>query len=195
MIKKVTIFCSSSEKVDQKYFDDAISLTKILVENEIDIVCGGGSTGLMRAVIDTAYSLNRINVIGIRPIFLNNIEKGNTKLTELILVESMNERILKMIENTDAVITLPGGSGTFEELFSILTLKRIGKILCPIILLNSKNYFNPFLSLFRIMVKENFMHKIHRQMFEVISEPNEILKSINNSFRWEKSFNEFVVIK
>ncbi|HBS88838.1 MAG: Rossman fold protein, TIGR00730 family [Bacteroidetes bacterium GWF2_38_335] len=196
MINQVTIFCSSSNIIDKAYKDDATKLTKILCEQKIDIICGGGETGLMGVLTDTYLMCDKANkIIGVRPKFLNDIERGHKNLSELILVETMHERKAKMIENTNAIVVLPGGCGTFEELFEILTLKRLGQFNFPIVLLNTKNFFEPFLSLFYKMIDENFMHKLHLSMFSLAINPESVLVEIKKAFQWKNNFTNFAILK
>ncbi|KAB2870969.1 MAG: TIGR00730 family Rossman fold protein, partial [Bacteroidales bacterium] len=133
---KVCVYCASSNKVDEKYFKATEILAKNLAKNGITSVYGGGSNGLMGCLADTALQEGG-KVIGILPHFMDKVEWGHKNLTELILVKDMHERKRLLIEGVDAVVALPGGCGTLEELMEVITLKRLGKFTKPIIILNT----------------------------------------------------------
>src|SRR5687768_1380717 len=134
-MKSVAIFCGSSSGSDSIYYSQAAMLGKILAHRKIQIVYGGAKVGLMGAVADGALKEGG-KVIGVLPNFLKSKEIAHTGLTDLILVESMHERKLKMHELSDGIIALPGGFGTLEELFEMLTWSQLGLHKKPIGLLN-----------------------------------------------------------
>ena len=115
---KVCVYCASSNKVDEKYFKATQVLAKNLAKNGITSVYGGGSNGLMGCLADTVLQEGG-KVIGILPHFMDKVEWGHKNLTELILVKDMHERKRLLIEGVDAVVALPGGCGTLEELMEI----------------------------------------------------------------------------
>ncbi|HPV57420.1 MAG TPA: TIGR00730 family Rossman fold protein, partial [Tenuifilaceae bacterium] len=137
---KVCVYCASSNKVDEKYFKATEILAKNLAKNGITSVYGGGSNGLMGCLADTALHEGG-KVIGILPHFMDKVEWGHKNLTELILVKDMHERKRLLIEGVDAVVALPGGCGTLEELMEVITLKRLGKFTKPIIILNTDGFY------------------------------------------------------
>ena len=141
-ISRVCIFCASSTQVHPEYFEAANRLGKELAKEDVTIIYGGGAAGLMGEVATSALAQGG-KVIGILPGFMSDLEWGHTGLTELRLVDNMRERKQMMIENVDAVIALPGGCGTLEELLEVITLKRLGIFLKPIILVNVRSFFDP----------------------------------------------------
>ena len=139
-ISKVCVFCASSRQVHSEYFEAANRLGKELAKHDITIIYGGGGAGLMGEVANSALAQGG-KVIGILPRFMSDLEWGHTGLTKLNLVDNMRERKQMMIEDVDAVIALPGGCGTLEELLEVITLKRLGIFLKPIILVNVRKFF------------------------------------------------------
>jgi uncharacterized protein (TIGR00730 family) len=186
MISKVCVFCASSHKVDSKYFDVAERTAKVLTKNNITTVYGGGAVGLMGRLADTAMEKNG-KVVGIIPKFMMDVEWGHKNITELILVKDMHERKKKLIEDIDAIVILPGGSGTLEETMEVITLKRLGKFTKPIIFINTDGFYNSLFHLFDKMVEEKFMRKEHQEMWTSINTPEEIIDAIKSSPAWDES--------
>ena len=159
-INSVCVYCASSTKIDSVYFDAARELGTLLGQRQIRLINGAGNMGLMSAVSDAALRAGG-EVTGVIPRFM--VEQGwhHTGLTQLVEVESMHERKKTMADLSDAVIALPGGCGTLEELLEIITWKQLGLYLNPIVILNVKNYFDPLLDMLRQAVDENFMRTQH----------------------------------
>lgn len=186
MISKVSVFCASSHKVDQKYFDVAERLAKTLVENNVTAVYGGGAVGLMGRLADVAMQ-NNGRVIGFIPRFMMDVEWGHKNITELIEVKDMHERKKKLIEDIDAIVILPGGSGTLEETMEVITLKRLGKFTKPIIFVNTDGFYNSLFELFDKMIDERFMRTEHRQMWTSVNHPEEIISAIESAPLWDEN--------
>ncbi|MHB8579502.1 MAG: LOG family protein [Ignavibacteriaceae bacterium] len=193
-IKKVCAFCASSDLSDKVFLDTAFKLGEILADNSVDLVYGGGTAGCMGRLADGALSKGG-KVYGIIPKFMFDLEWGNDKITDLKIVDSLCERKEMMIEGTDATIVLPGGSGTLEELFEVITLKRLGLYLNPIILVNTRNFFNPCLSLLDRSIKERFMDVRNRQMWEVVASVDNVLQAIENSVVWSADSRKFATLR
>ena len=130
---RVCVFCASSSDVDPFYLDEAERLGKELAESGREIIYGGGNIGLMGRLADGSLK-NGGYVIGVIPTFLDSLELGHTGCQELIQVEDMHTREKRMITDSDCIVTLPGGCGTFEELLQAVTWKRLGLIISPIII-------------------------------------------------------------
>ena len=156
---------------------------EIFACNSIDIVYGGGALGLMGQVANGALA-NRGKVIGIMPRFMRELEWAHRQLTELRVVENMRERKHLMLTGSDAVIALPGGCGTLEELFETITLKRLAVYLNPIVLVNTRRFFDPCVALLQRCVDERFMNPQHLQMWQVVERPEDVLRAISNSPQW-----------
>lgn len=179
--KHITVFCASSAMVDKTYHDAAYTLGKLLAENGITCVCGAGNCGLMRAVSDGTLD-NGGKTIGVIPRFMVDNGWCHPHLTETIITEDMHERKETMSRLADAVITLPGGCGTLEELLEIITWKQLGLFHGEIIILNTNGYYNHLLSMLNHCVNEKFMKKSHSTLWHVAQTPKEamdILNSIN----------------
>jgi hypothetical protein len=185
MISSVSVFCASSQKVDPVYFHDTIELGEILAKNHISVMYGGGAIGLMGCLADTILK-NGGKITGIIPQFMLEQGWGHVK-ADHIVVDSMHERKKKLAENVDAIIALPGGVGTMEELLEMITLKQLGKLLVPIVILNTNGFFNPLLSLFEQMIEQHFMRDIHRNLWSTTNKPSEIMDAIRNAPEWDGS--------
>lgn len=180
----VTIFCASSKKVDKIYFDAAIELANSLLGENITIRYGGGAVGLMGAIANRFIEKNG-KIVGIIPEFMVKVEWAHPDVTNLIVVNDMHERKKLLIEGTDAVIALPGGSGTLEELMEVFSLKRLGKFLKPIVLLNTNGFYNPLESFINQMVEEKFMRVEHQKIWTIVNEPAEVIPAIKNAQQWD----------
>jgi uncharacterized protein (TIGR00730 family) len=186
MIKRICIFCASSKQVAKIHLDAATEIGKILANHGITAIYGGGSVGSMGALASSVLE-NQGQIIGIIPKFMMELEWGNTKISELIIVESMTERKIKMLENTDAVIALPGGTGTLDELMEVLALKKLGMFTKPIIILNTSGFYDHLLMLFEKMVTDKFIRPEHKKLYEIAAEPSEVLIKIKEAPLWDSS--------
>lgn len=178
-MKSITVFCGSSGGFEAIYHTQATLLGKTLAENNIRIIYGGAKVGLMGAVADAALSHGG-EVVGVLPHFLRAKEIAHRGLTELILVESMHERKTKMHDLSDGIIALPGGFGTLEELFEILTWAQLGLHKKPIGLLNIDGYYNHLTMLLQHMVDKGFLKETNQQMLLVNSDPVHLLEKMRN---------------
>ena len=186
MISRICVFCASSHKVDEKYFRVAEETAKTLVENNITTVYGGGAVGLMGRLADVVMNKGG-KVIGIIPKFMIDVEWGHKNITELILVKDMHERKKKLVEDIDAIVVLPGGSGTLEEVMEVITLKRLGKFTKPIIFINTDGFYDSLFQLFDKMIEEKFMREEHRNIWTSIDKPKEIIDAIKSAPAWDES--------
>lgn len=162
-MKKITVFCGSSFGTDDIYQSQAFALGKAMASKGIDLVYGGANVGLMGAVADGALSAGG-KVIGVLPHFLQSKEIAHAGLTELILVESMHERKTKMSELCDGVIALPGGFGTLEEFFEMLTWAQLGLHKKPVAMLNINGFYDALNFLMQTMVEKGFLKSINKDM-------------------------------
>jgi uncharacterized protein (TIGR00730 family) len=193
-INKVCVYCASSDYSDSIYLNAAYKLGEILAEESITIVYGGGSAGLMGKLADGALS-KKGKVVGIIPKFMYDLEWGHDGLTELQIVEGMNERKELMRNDTDAAIALPGGSGTFEELFETITQKRLGVYLSPIVFVNINGFFNPCIELLEKAISEKFMDERNRLMWTVVNDSSEVINAIKNSPQWSSEARNFATLR
>lgn len=178
MIKSIAVYCGSSFGADAIYRQAAVRLGKVLAERGITLVYGGANVGLMGAVADGALQQGG-KVIGVLPRFLQRKELAHEHLTELHLVETMHERKLMMNDLCDGVIALPGGFGTMEELFEMLTWGQLGLHQKPIALYNMQGFYDELLLLLRRMSEEGFLREDNRSMLLVGASPEEILENMS----------------
>lgn len=165
-MQSITVFCGSSSGTDTVFTEQAYLLGKTLAGKNITLIYGGAKVGLMGAVADGALK-HHGKVIGILPNFLKDVEIGHDHLSELILVESMHERKAKMNEYSDGIIALPGGFGTLEELFEMLTWAQLGLHKKPVAILNTNGFYNELLNFIETMVDKGLLKTANRQMLLV----------------------------
>jgi uncharacterized protein (TIGR00730 family) len=190
---QVCVYCASSRSADSVYRDVAQRLGEILARRGFRIVYGGGAVGSMGALADGALSAGG-HVVGVLPRFMNELEWGHTGLPELHLVEDLRTRKHLMLSESDAVVALPGGSGTLEELLEAITLKRLGLFTGPIVLVNTRSFFDPLLELFRKAVVERFMSEKHLAMWSVVERPEEVPDALGQAASWSADAIAFAAL-
>ena len=193
MIKKVCVYCASSSKVNSQYVETARKLGKILAENDLELVYGGGSVGLMGVLADSVLE-NGGRVTGVIPRFMVEVEWQHNGLTELVLTETMHERKEKMAELADAVVALPGGCGTMEELLEMITWKQLGIHSQPIVIVNVNDYYTHLLAQFQQAADELFMRPQHLEMWSVVTDADEVLRAIENGKNIHEDMRRFAKI-
>jgi len=179
MIKRLTVFCGSSFGTDKIYEEQAYELGKKLAYEQIGLVYGGAITGLMGTVANGVLE-NNGEAIGVLPYFLQGKEIAHNHLTELILVETMHERKTKMNELSDGVIVLPGGYGTLEEFFEMITWAQLGLHQKPIAILNINGFYDDLLQMIQTMVDKGFLKEINQKMLIVDKNIESLLNKIKN---------------
>ena len=189
----VCVYCASSRASHPEYREAAFELGVVLAGQGLDIVYGGGARGSMGALADGALSKGG-RVVGILPRFMSDLEWGHAGLTELELVEDMRIRKHLMLTRSQAAIALPGGSGTLEELLEAITLKRLGLYLHPILLVNTRGFFNPLLDLLGHAIDEHFMDERHARMWEVVAQPAEVPEALRRSAAWSPEARSFAAL-
>lgn len=162
-MKSITVFCGSSEGYVDVYMEQAYTLGKVLAEKGIKVIYGGAKVGLMGAVADGVLN-NNGHITGVIPHFLRTKEVAHDGLTELLVVDSMHERKLKMYDLCEGVITLPGGWGTMDEMFEMLTWSQLGMHTMPVGILNINNYYDALTAFITSMVQEGFLNENVRKM-------------------------------
>ena len=189
----VCVYCASSRSSHADYRDAAYRLGVILAQRGFRIIYGGGAVGSMGALADGALSEGG-HVVGILPRFMADLEWGHKGLSELQLVEDMRTRKHLMLSRSQAVIALPGGSGTLEELFEALTLKRLGLYLNPILLINSRGYYDPLIEQLSRAVAERFMDERHLSMWQVVAAPEDVPYALSQAPGWAAEARGFAAI-
>lgn len=178
-IRNIAIYCGSSPGLDPYYMNAAFALGEFLGSNQIGLVYGGASVGLMGAVANGCLS-KKGSVTGVLPKFLKKKEIEHSGLGQLILVESMHERKLKMFDLSDAFVILPGGLGTMEEFFEVITWSQLGLHQKPIIILNWLGFYDPLLKLLKTMVESGFLKKENAALVQVLETSKDLLQTILN---------------
>lgn len=191
---RVCVYCASSNAAEPIYRDQAWQLGQALAQQGCSVVYGGSSLGSMGALADGALAEGG-EVTGILPRFMADLEWGHPGLTRLELVEDMRERKHKLLTGSDAVVALPGGCGTLEELFEAITLKRLGLYLGPIVLLNTRGFYDDVVRLLDRTVNERFMNAEHRAMWTLVSDASEVLPAIHSAPRWSKEARQLATAR
>lgn len=189
-IKRVCVFCASSSLADAEYQACAQRLGGLLARKGITVVYGGGAIGLMGTLADAALA-ERGRVIGIIPKFMQELEWAHGGLTELRIVEDMHERKRLLIEDVDAVVALPGASGTLEELLEVITLKRLAIYLNPIVLVNVGGFFDPLVQMLENIIRQRLMDPRHRAMWSVVDSAEDVLPAIEDAPAWSPEARSF----
>jgi len=187
-MKSIVIFCGSGNGTDPSFKQLAFDIGKFLANKGICVVYGGAKIGLMGAVADGALSANG-KVIGVLPEFMSSKEIAHENLSELILVKSMHERKLKMHELSDGIIALPGGFGTMEELFEMLTWGQLGLHQKPIGILNHNHFYNALLRLTDTMTEQGLLKSDYRKMLLDSNNIVELFKLMENYVSPTSIFN------
>jgi uncharacterized protein (TIGR00730 family) len=133
-------------------------------------------------------------VTGVLPRFMDDLEWGHRGLTELHLVEDMHTRKKRLLVNSDAVVALPGGCGTLEELMEVITLKRLGLYLGPIVLVNTRGFYQPLIDLLSRAIEDRFMDDRHREMWQLVQEPEEVIEAFRNAPAWSANARQFAAL-
>ena len=174
--KSIAVFCGSKSGNNPLFEEHATKLGNLLAENKILLIYGGGNKGIMGAVANGVMDKNG-QVIGIIPETLMGWEQHHEGISELIVVENMHIRKRMMYERSDAAIILPGGFGTLDELFEMLTWNQLSIHNKPIFILNTGGFYDSLLTHIKNMVKENFLYLTMEDAFTVASNPSEIFKN------------------
>ena len=181
--KQVCVYCGSSDKANGKYIEAAYALGVEFVKNNYDLVYGGGARGSMNAIANAVMD-NGGTVTGYIPQFMMQVEWGKNNISKLIEVSDMSERKKKLIENVDAVVAMPGGCGTLEELAEVISLKRLGQFLKPIVIFNQDGFYDDLISLFNKMIEHDFMRPEHGNIWAIASKIEDVIPAIENSKLW-----------
>ena len=178
-LRSICVYCGSSTGLDPRYAEDARTLAKIFIENNIRLINGGGSIGLMGVMADTMMDGGGA-AIGIIPLSLREKEIAHLGMSELIVVPDMHSRKLMMVNYSDAFIALPGGFGTLDEVFETLTWSQLHLHQKPIILYNANGYFNPILAQADLMVSEGFLNEKSRELLMSTSDIHLLVPMLNS---------------
>jgi len=186
----VSVFAASSSRVENEYGRDAAMLGTLFAKAGIDVVFGGGGIGLMNKLADAVIS-NGGKITGVIPAFMKDEGWGHAGISETIITTDMGERKKRMFEMSDAIVALPGGVGTLDELTEAITLKQLSLYKGPIIILNTLGFYDSFLNFIDNMITNNFFRREHKGIWKVVNTPVEVLDALNNNERenaeWRKT--------
>jgi uncharacterized protein (TIGR00730 family) len=189
---RICVYCASSKRCDPAYLDAAERLGRHLAQHQAMLVYGGGGAGAMARLADGALGAGG-TAIGIIPRFMVELEWGHLQLTEMQVVDDMRERKHRMLQGADAVVALAGGCGTLEELFETITLKRLGLYLGPIVLVNTRGFYDHIIAALDHCIEEHFMDVRHREMWSLVNEPEQVLGAIQSAPAWSSENRNFAV--
>jgi len=185
-VRRVCVYCGSSPGVRPEYKASAAELGTLLTEANIDLVYGGASIGVMGALADAVMSGGG-HVTGIIPHGLFKREVAHQGISSLLVVDSMHERKALMARMADALITLPGGFGTLEELFEMITWSQIGIHTKPIFLLNTLGFYDPLLKFIDTILDEGFIKPGQQHLVRVAATPAELVEMLRESSAGEET--------
>jgi uncharacterized protein (TIGR00730 family) len=174
-VKSVAVYCGSSPGHDPSYLVAAHALGQAIAQQGLMLVYGGGRVGLMGAVADAAMQAGG-QVHGVITRALLDAEVGHTDLTKLEVVDSMHTRKSRMAELADGFLALPGGYGTYEELFEVLTWTQLGIHAKPVVLVNINGFWDPLIAQTARSTDDGFMKPVHRDVLRAHSDPSGALK-------------------
>lgn len=191
--KNICVYCASSSKADACYYKTAQTLGNLLGERGITLITGGGCQGLMRSIEDGALEKGG-KAIGVIPRFMMEQGWHHPALSELVITKDMHERKQTMAQMSDAIIALPGGCGTLEELCEIITWKQLGLYFKPIVILNIKGYYDHLIKQLELAIDEHFMGEIHGKIWSVATTPEEALHLIETTPAWSNEIRKYAAL-
>lgn len=186
----VCVYCASSRKARPEFLEGARTLGSMFARAGIGVVYGGGKVGLMGALADGALAAGG-EVVGIIPEFMKELEWAHDEVTHLEVVPDMHTRKRMMIERADAIVALPGGTGTLEELLEAITWKRLAIHLQPIVVANLGGYYDAMLAQLQTCIDENLMDPRHLQMWTSVSSIDEVIPALRAAEPWDEKARGF----
>jgi hypothetical protein len=179
-IRSLGVMCGSRLGNDAAYREAAIRLGVLMAERGVRLVYGGGSIGLMGVIADAVLA-NGGHVIGVIPDFLMKYEIGHRRLTELVITGSLQDRKRRMFEMADGFVILPGGLGTLDEAFEIVTWKQLRLHEAPMVVLDVAGYWAPFRVLIDAVVAAGFAHPAVTELFTMVTSADEVLPALESA--------------
>jgi uncharacterized protein (TIGR00730 family) len=189
----VCVFAASSNRIDSEYGTVAARLGSLLAKEGIDVVFGGGGIGLMGKLADAVIAGGG-RITGVIPSFMKEEGWGHHGLNKTIVTRDMSERKKKMFAMADAVVALPGGIGTLEELTEAITLKQLSLFDGPVIILNTLGYYKSLLEFIDHMIANNFMRFEHKGIWEIANTPEEVLAALNKKEKGNEEWRKIAKI-
>lgn len=181
----ICVFASSSSRIDNEYATAATSLGILLAQAKMDVVYGGGGIGLMGKLADAVIE-NGGRITGVIPSFMKDEGWDHSAVSKMIVTSDMGERKKQMFAMADAIVALPGGVGTLEELTEALTLKQLGLYKGPIIILNTLNFYKSFIDFLDHMISGHFLRYEHKGMWEIANTTEEVMALLLKKDGWHQ---------
>ena len=179
----VCVFASSSSRTDNEYVQAASELGALFARAGMNVIYGGGGTGLMGVLADAVIG-NGGSITGVIPSFMNDEGWGHRYVKEMIVTTDMGDRKRNMFSRADAVVALPGGIGTLEELAEAITLKQLGLFMGPVVILNTLNFYKSLIDFLEHMVAGNFLRAEHKGIWVIADTPKDVLAALSNDNGW-----------
>lgn len=189
----ITVYGASSGQIPEAYINDAQQLGIAIAQSDHTLINGAGRMGLMAAAAEGCMNAGG-RAIGIIPEFMILRHWQHTRMTQLIVTKDMHDRKEQMASMSDACIALAGGVGTLEELLEIITWKQLGIYDRPIVILNTKGFYNPLLQQLERAINENFMRPMHNNLWHIAHTPEEAVRLCETIPLWDKNLQKFAAI-
>jgi uncharacterized protein (TIGR00730 family) len=193
VIMRICVFASSSSRIDNEYAVAATNLGYLLARAGMDVVYGGGGIGLMGKLADAVIDGGG-KITGVIPSFMKDEGWDHASVSEMILTVDMGERKKQMFAMADAIVALPGGVGTLEELTEAMTLKQLGIYKGPIIMLNTLNFYKSLIDFLEHMVAGNFLRYEHKGMWEIAETVEDVMTLLSKNDSWHPDPRSFARI-
>ena len=187
------VFASSSSRVNSKFGLAAAKLGSLLAQSGMDVVYGGGGIGLMGKLADAVIE-NGGKITGVIPLFMKEEGWGHHGLTDMIITPDMGERKKTLFSMSDAVVALPGGVGTLEELTEAITLKQLSLFDGPVIILNTLGFYRSFFDFLDNMIDAHFLRSEHKGIWEIVNTPEEVISALNRKDRGNEEWRKIAKI-
>jgi uncharacterized protein (TIGR00730 family) len=179
----ICVFASSSSRINSEYATAASRLGLLLAKAKMEVVYGGGGIGLMGKLADSVLE-NGGTITGVIPSFMMDEGWDHSEVKEMIITQDMGDRKKRMFSMADAIVALPGGVGTLEELTEAITLKQLGLYKGPIIIMNTLNFYKSFIDFLEHMISGNFLRYEHKGMWEIADTPEEVIALLAKNDSW-----------
>lgn len=187
------VFASSSSRVNSEFGLAAAKLGSLLSQSGMDVVYGGGGIGLMGKLADAVIETGG-KITGVIPLFMKEEGWGHHGLTDMIITPDMGERKKTMFSMSDAVVALPGGVGTLEELTEAITLKQLSLFDGPVIILNTLGFYRSFFDFLDNMIDTHFLRSEHKGIWEIVNTPEEVISALNKKDRGNEEWRKIAKI-
>ena len=189
---RICVFCASSSLAPAQFGQAAFDLGQLLAKAGVHVVFGGGGKGSMGRLADGVHAASGA-ITGVMPHFMRELEWSHPKVSTYEWTADMAERKARMLAGTDAVVSLPGGCGTFEELLEVMTLKRLGLYLAPIIVVNQAGFYEPLRQLLQSSIDNRFMDHRHESMYTFVDRVEDVLEAVRAAPQWTRDATGFAV--